>query len=108
MMYNPVYSPTRYFFSIAFSLQDEILSQSLVSISCFRFRCISYKKVLPNGICIDELKEYRVAQTSIKAKSVNNRGKWVKALLSFVENKPFEKFQLYGKRMFQEYFTRTR
>ncbi|XP_057302343.1 muscle, skeletal receptor tyrosine protein kinase-like isoform X2 [Hydractinia symbiolongicarpus] len=71
-------------------------------------RCISYKKVLPNGICIDELKKYRVAQTSIKARSVNNRGKWVKAFLSFVENKPFTKVQLYGKRLFQEYFTRNR
>ncbi|XP_057302395.1 uncharacterized protein LOC130636628 isoform X2 [Hydractinia symbiolongicarpus] len=71
-------------------------------------RCISYKEVLPNGVCINELKNYKIFQSPLQAKRSNRNAQWVKVFLLLMENKTREQVLLYGTRILHEFFSRTR
>lgn len=71
-----------------------------------KFRCISYKEVLPNGVCINELKNYNIFQSPFRAKFINEGKQLEKIFLSYVKDKTREQVLLYLNRAIRAFFNR--
>lgn len=69
-------------------------------------RCISYKEVLPNGVCINELKNYNIFQSPFRAKFINEGKQLEKIFLSYVKDKTREQVLLYLNRAIRAFFNR--